>query len=122
MAPRLLLDAHLSPIIAGLLRERGIEAVSLQEWRGGHFFSRPDIDLLEAATGEGLTLVSFDVGTIPILLRELAESEVAHSGVILISSKTFRPQAFRPLADAIVRYIAASGDQDWQNRVEFLPK
>lgn len=121
MAPRLLLDAHLSPIIAGLLRERGIEAVSLQEWRGGHFFSRPDIDLLEAATGEGLTLVSFEVGTIPILLRELAESEVAHSGVILIS-KTFRPQAFRPLADAIVRYIAASGDQDWQNRVEFLPK
>lgn len=67
-------------------------------------------------------MVSFDVGTIPILLRELAESEVAHSGVILISSKTFRPQAFRPLADAIVRYIAASGDQDWQNRVEFLPK
>ncbi len=122
MAVRFLLDEQMDPTLAGILRQRGIDAVSMQEWHGGSYLHRPDEEILAVAEADGLTLITYDVHTIPPLLGRLAESETAHAGVVLISFRTIESQAIATLARAIERLVSDLGEMDWRNRVVFLPK
>jgi uncharacterized protein with PIN domain len=93
----LYLDEDLSPRVAELLRQRGVDAVSVHErpHRG-----RNDLDQLRAATAEGRCLITRNVGDFVEIVRELVHRQESHAGIILVPS-SFRGDEFAALADAI---------------------
>jgi predicted nuclease of predicted toxin-antitoxin system len=80
---RLLLDEHISPSIAVQLRAKraGIEVVSLKEWG---YLGESDEVIITNAYYEGLTFVTYDLRTIPSLLKSWGEEGKTHGGVIFI--------------------------------------
>jgi predicted nuclease of predicted toxin-antitoxin system len=122
LAAAFLLDEHMDPMLARVLRQRGIQAVSMQEWREGTYISKSDEEILEAAEHDALTLLTYDVHSIPALLTSLAEIGTPHAGVVLISRGTVAPQDLSGLARAVEHLVLDAGDSDWRNRLLFLPK
>jgi hypothetical protein len=120
--PALLLDAHIDPKVASALRKRGIDAVALRDWREGAFLFASDEVVLRAAAGEARALVTYDVSTIPMLLRLLAESEVDHAGVVFVSHKTIPHRRVGPLVTALAELADRVKETDLINRVLFLGK
>jgi predicted nuclease of predicted toxin-antitoxin system len=120
MSVTLLLDEHMDLKLADILRRRGLEAVSMQDWLGGRYVGHPDDEILKTAAGEGLTLISYDVHSIPDVLQGLAEERIDHSGVILVSERTVKQNALSALARAIENLVSELGDVDWRNRALFL--
>jgi len=94
----------------------------MQEWQGGDYLSKPDDEILAAAERDGLTLLSYDVHSIPALLDRLAQAGSPHAGVVLISSRTIEPRGIAEIALGVERLVSDMGDFDWRNQVLFLPK
>ncbi len=119
---KLLLDEHVSPAVAaGLMRlNSGIEVHALRSWRGGSYLGEPDELILEEAASAGLTLVTYDLETIPKLLGEVTRGGRPHGGVILISQRQIRSSNVGGLVRALDRIYRESGKADWTNRMEFL--
>lgn len=117
---RLLLDYHLSPAIAQVLRRDGVDAVAVRDWLGGNYRSAPDDQLLAAAWSDERVLVTYDCRTIPPLLKEWAETGRQHAGVVLIDEKTVRPDDIGGLLRALRALIARSGGESWRDRTVFL--
>lgn len=119
---RLLTDEHISPTVAaaaqGLCAEMDITA--LRDWQQGHFLSASDEVLLHEAHAASLTLVTYDLRTIPVLLRAWAEQDIDHGGVVLIDEKTIGQANVGALVDALCALWRAQGQHDWTNRVVFL--
>ena len=65
MACRLVLDEHVNPFVAAVLREHGYDAVAMREWDGGRWLGSSDESLLRAALADDRTLVTYAVHTIP---------------------------------------------------------
>jgi len=122
MMLKLLLDEHVPPAVAaGLKRLDGeIDAYALRSWRGGSYLGEPDERILEEAASAGLTLVTYDLETIPRLIGELARGGLSHGGVIFISQRQIRSSHVGGLVRALARIYRESGKADWTNRVEFL--
>lgn len=120
MSVRFLLDEHISPKVARLLRERAVDAAALSEWHNGQYLSQPDDEILRAAQLESRALVTFDVHSIPTVIRYFAESGTDHSGVIFVSTRTFDPGDVSRLAAALERLAALRGDDPLENQVLFL--
>jgi hypothetical protein len=80
-----LTDEHVSPAVARELSKRvpGLKATPLQRWHGGAFMGAEDRLILEEASKESLTLVSYDQRTIRPLLKHWLEQDVRHAGVVL---------------------------------------
>lgn len=118
----LMLDEHISPIVAEQLRSKGLSVlvVSVHEIRGGTLVGSPDSILLLAAAQEGLTLVTFDLRTIPILMREWGAAGKAHAGILLVDQRTVRPDDYGGLVRALEAFCVAQADRDWTNRSAFL--
>jgi Domain of unknown function (DUF5615) len=117
---RLLLDHHLSPIVAVELRRIGHDAVVTHE-RG---WSRlRDHDLLEAVAGERRALVTADLKDFVPLARSWAESQREHWGLLLVSRAAARARSDgigRPvelLCDVLDRHPA---EDAFRNRVHWL--
>jgi hypothetical protein len=74
----LLLDEHLSPVVAAQVQAKQPAVVirSVHHWRGGDLLGQDDGPLLAAAAEEALTLVTYDQKTIAPLLVELARRTV----------------------------------------------
>lgn len=121
---KLLLDEHISPAVAhGLSAAHGeLAVVALREWQGGAWLEAPDALLLQTAAADGWTLVTYDLRTIPPLLKEWGEQGIAHGGVILVDERSIAPSDFGGLIRALERLAAALADTDWQNRVVFLTR
>ncbi len=119
---RLLTDEHISPAVARQAsgRCRGLRIVAMREWERGHFLGADDETVLEEAREQGLTLVTFDLRTVPPLLRRWAEQSVDHGGVILVDERTVPPDDIGGLVNALCALWKAQGDADWRNRVVFL--
>jgi len=117
---RLLLDAHISPSIAKQLQGEGIDTVALRDWQYGHYLSASDEQILIEATVDKRVLVTYDLRTIPPLLKEWAETGQQHSGVILIDEKTLLPNDVGGLLRAIRILVRDHGDDEWQDQVVFL--
>ncbi len=118
---RLLLAEHLSPVIAEQLRlhHPTIAIFSLQEWEGGAYLGADDARLLEAAHGQGLTLVTSDQRTIVPLLKSWAEAGIDHGGVIVVT-RGFDQRDVGGFIAALVALWHDLGDLDWTNRVVYL--
>lgn len=97
---RALLDEHLAPAIAALLRQRGhdVQAVAERPDVAG----REDAEVFRIATAEGRAVVTNNVKDFrPLAARALAEGR-EHPGLVLLPSSRSRTRAAVPaLTDAI---------------------
>ncbi len=117
-----LLDEHISPQVARLLRQRGIEAHALREFEDGRLLQAEDAEILRAGLRAGLVFVTFDVHTVPEVLRSFAESGEEHAGVLLISARSFRQDDVGGLAEALGRLRPLLEQVGPRNRVLFLER
>jgi hypothetical protein len=119
---RLRLDTHLPLSLAGELRRREIDVEHLSEWHAGYLRNALDKDVLKVAVVDSRVFVTYDLRTIPSLLGKWAADGKHHSGIILIDDKTIRPDDVGALLGALLLTIKRWGDDDWKNRVIFLPR
>jgi hypothetical protein len=120
---KLLLDEHIWPGVADLVRKLTPTAQieSLHHHSGGRLLNTADDEILTEAYRGHWTFVTFDVNTIPRLLREKAMAKEDHSGVIFISAKSFAQNDHNGLARALASVVGAEEPAaSWTNRVVFL--
>jgi hypothetical protein len=122
MSLRLLLDEHISDVVAEQVRLRrsDIPIESVHTWRQGAFRSKHDPDLLRAAREEALTLVTYDQNTIPPLFFEFIQAGEEHAGVLFIDDRTIRPDDFGLLVRSLIAFWDVHGQRDWMNQVMYL--
>ena len=123
----LLLDEHISPVVARQLRAKCLELqqpeitiLSLQEWQDGTSLGWPDEMILQVARDQHLTLVTYDQRTILPLLKMWGEAGASHGGVIFIDEKTIAPNDFGGLVRALLFLLQALGEMEWSNQVLYL--
>ena len=92
------LDEDLSPNIALLLRQRGLDATSAHEVGNSQLEDRAQ---LRYATREERAIVTANVVDFIRLAREAVATNTGHAGIVLVPS-SFRGDEFEALADAIV--------------------
>lgn len=121
---KLLLDEHLSPRLADIVRSLApeLDVLSIHQWQHGRFTNQPDERILRAAAAEGRTLVTFDLRTIPRVLAEFGVCGESHAGVLFISAKSFAANDFKAVGRALVNVAGRTAGEEWTNRVEFLTK
>ena len=99
---KLLLDEDLSPQIAVILREKGIDAVSVHEiGRTG----LKDQEQLEQAALDGRCFVTRNRNDYIILTRQFFSSNISHKGVLIVSSSR-KLNDFKGIAGAILKYVS----------------
>ena len=89
---KLLLDEHISPDVANGLRRRNraIEIHYMVEWDDGYFLGQEDSPCLREAAAQGLTLVTYDRGTIPPCSKPGRKKSERTAGWFLWTKKQFR--------------------------------
>ena len=75
---------------------------------------------MEEASKQGLTFVTYDLRTIPPLLRVWAEGGIEHGGLILVDNRTIPQGDVGGLARALCEIWRSENNKDWVNRVVFL--
>lgn len=117
-----LLDENISPVVAEQLRAKNTEinAESVHRWRGGLLIGQADVNVLKIASEENLTLVTYDLKTIPDLLSELVAEKETHTGVIFVDDATMRSNDYGGLVSALLAHWEKYQAEDWTNRVAFL--
>ena len=91
------LDENLSPAIARLLREKGVDAISAHE-AGRH--QADDRAPLIFATTEDRAIVTADIGDFLLLSRRAIAANLQHAGIIAIPA-SFRGDEFELIADKV---------------------
>jgi hypothetical protein len=119
---QILTDEQISPGLAVAARKlcRGIPIRTLFEWMEGHFVGAPDSEILREAARQKLTLVSFDLRTIPPLLRTWGEQGIDHAGLIFVDEKSLPQNDVGGMARSLCALWNLTGDADWTNRCFFL--
>ncbi len=118
----LLLDEHIAVRVATGLRRRHPSLVvqPLAHWVGGSFLGQTDAACLLEAAAQSLTLVTYDLRSIPPLLKNWAEQSRHHGGVIFVDQKTISPSDVGGLVRALSLLYKESSGWDWADRVVFL--
>lgn len=109
---KLYFDEHVHPLLAGMLRERGIDCRTTQETNN---LGASDEDQLRYATAEGRVLVTFDRRDFIILAQQWASVHRHHAGLIL-STQCPIPELLRYL----LRCHARHQDEDLTDRILWL--
>jgi len=91
------LDENLSPAIARLLRERGVDAISAHEV-GRH--QANDRAQLIFATADDRAIVTADIGDFLLLSRRAIAANIQHAGIIAVPA-SFRGDEFELIAEKI---------------------
>jgi hypothetical protein len=119
---KLLLDEHISSGVAAGLRRRSRTLVvhAMAEWEGGNFLGQDDAVCLREAAAQGLTLVTYDLRTIPPLLKAWAEEGRSHGGVVFVDEKTISLAEIGGLVFSLSRLAREAGKWDWTNQIVFL--
>lgn len=115
---RLLLDAHISGRMVGKALVEGdhdVRALDSEIELEG--LSDPEV--LELAATEGRVLVTANIRDFEPLLREWAGESRPHAGVILVPSSV-RNEAFGVLISGVEKALAATAQEEWVDRVEWL--
>ena len=107
---RLALDEDVRPLLARLLRERGWDAVSVQdEGRGGC----ADEDQLEWALREQRVLVTHNAGDFAQLGAEWTRAGRAHAGILILRQANVGTHL-----SSVLRALGVRGRaQDWTDQV-----
>jgi len=119
---KLLLDCHIAKATVGAFRKRtpGLVVAHLADWRGGAFLRANDSDILTACREDRWTFVTYDLRSIPDLLRQWAVEECPHSGVIFGDDKSVRPDDPSAVAAALAALAREIGNADTTNMIRFL--
>jgi len=117
-----LLDENISHVVADQVARKNasISVQSVYRWQGGEYVGQEDSSLLRAASVEGLTLVTYDLKTIPLLLAEIAADGDPHAGVVFVDDATIRSNDFGGLVLALLSHWNRYSAEDWQDRIGFL--
>jgi hypothetical protein len=70
----------------------------------------------------GLSLLTYDLDTIPELLLEWAQMGRSHAGVLYVDERTIRSRDFGGLVRSIIRIWDTRGHEDWTNVIAFLER
>jgi hypothetical protein len=97
-----------------------VDAQALTEWHGGQFLGATDADLLVAAWSDGRVVVTYDLRTLPELLRAWSEDGINHGGAVFVDQVTIRPSDVGGLVHALASLAAARVYADWTDRTELL--
>lgn len=119
---QILTDEQIDPnvAVAAKRRRREISIVSLFDWLDGHFVGASDEELLREAARQAMTLLTFDLKTIPPLLRAWGERGIDHGGVIFVDHKSFAQNDTSGISKALVDLWELQGKLEWKNRCFFL--
>ena len=119
---QILTDEQIDPnvAVAAKRRRREMSIVSLFDWLDGHFVGACDEELLREAARQAMTLLSFDLKTIPPLLRAWGERGIDHGGVIFVDHKSFAQNDTSGISKALIDLWELQGALDWKNRSFFL--
>ena len=98
---RVYLDEDLSPVIAALRRERGIDVTTAQEVGNVQLDDRAQ---LAYATREGRAIVTANVVDFIELAHETVATNTEHAGIVLVPS-SFRGDEFQALAGAVFQAL-----------------
>lgn len=112
MPVKLYLDEDVRPLLARVLRDRGIDCLSTHE--AGNL-ERTDAEQLAFASSQGRTLVTFNVKDFVPLARVYAEAGRHHSGMILSDHPPFGT-----LLRRLLLLLRGVGDQDLSDRLIWL--
>jgi len=117
-----LLDENISFVVAEQLARKNpqMSVQSVHRFRGGAFVGQEDGSILRAAAQSRLTLVTYDLKTIPPLLAEMAADSVVHAGVIFVDGASIRGNNFGGLVMALLAHWQRYAEEEWANRVAFL--
>ena len=96
---KLLLDEQISGKVAGRLRDRGHDVTAATEDPSLRGLSDPD--LFEAAQEQGRALVTYNRADFEPIVREYAETNREHRGLVIVHPTRFRSSEFGRLAAAI---------------------
>jgi hypothetical protein len=119
---QLLTDEQISPTVAVQAPAHclGINIRSIRTWENGHFQGAEDEVVLSEAVRQKLTLVTFDLRTVPPLLRLWAEQGLDHAGVILVDERTIPQNDIGGLIGALCAIWRSERSVDWTNRIVYL--
>ena len=116
---RILLDEMLPGSIATQLRKRGVdaEAVVLRP----ELLGASDADILSAAVADGRMLVTLNIGDFVALDRQWRADDRTHSGLILVSTRTFPLDArFVGAVTNALAKLARNGEPASPSALRFL--
>lgn len=121
---RYLLDENISPVVADGLAKRWPRMLpaSVHSWRAGSLLATDDDIVIQVAFTENLTLVTFDVTTIPLVVTVLAQDGVPHAGIVFVNSRTIPQKAHGMLIRALGQFWMQHRHMNWRNRIAFLPR
>lgn len=114
---RALLDEHLSPQIAVVLRKAACDVLAVAE--RDDLIGRSDHVILEVATGEGRAVVTNNIKDFRPLAAEWLAKGRSHGGLILLpSSRTRSRSAIFVVANAVEQVLrenpsGLSGSERW---------
>jgi hypothetical protein len=94
---------------------------TVHHWRLGELLNKPDELVFQAATADGLTLVTYDLKTIPPILVEWGGLGISHAGVIMIDERTIATDDFGGLIRALALLWQRERHADWTDRMLYLP-
>jgi hypothetical protein len=119
---KILLDVHVAKATIGALYKAAprVDAAHISLWRGGAFLRADDAEILAACHTEKRVFVTYDMATIPDLLRRWMAEDRPHSGVIFGDENTVRPNAPAEVARAIASLAKDLGEADTTNLVRYL--
>lgn len=117
-----LLDEQISPEVAQQIKRKRAEIpiYSIHMWQEGRCLGIADEVILMAATEAGLTLVSYDLKTIPPILYKWGEAGTEHGGIIFVDDKSIPPSNFGGLVRSLILLWDTEQEMDWKNRIFYL--
>jgi hypothetical protein len=96
------LDEDLAPVIAEILRQQGVDAVSSHEVRN---LQLDDEAQLAYATTEGRAIVTANVADFPEISVKAVAANRQHSGIVLVPA-SFLGNEYQAIADGIYDVIS----------------
>ncbi|MFM8887970.1 MAG: hypothetical protein ACKOKC_16345 [Chthoniobacterales bacterium] len=116
-------DANLSRkfVRACLRLDKKFPLIHLADWMDGKHRVSDDPVLLGVLREQGLILVSFDRRTMAAHARELTRAGAGHAGVILFR-RSVSPIDYGKQSRLLVEFWRETGDEDWADRIEYLPQ
>jgi predicted nuclease of predicted toxin-antitoxin system len=103
VAPKFLLDADISPVVAEGCREQGLDIRSVAEVMPT---DTKDHVIFERAGKEGWILVTYNNGDFALLLGNALREGSKNPGVVFVDRRTIRSSDFGGLIRALVKLAA----------------
>ena len=123
MKARLLADENTSHRLVSACQriQREFPIVHISEWENGSYLSVKDPALLMTLREHDMILVGFDRASLPMHAGTLTREGVGHAGVILFR-RSVPSLAYGRQARLLLDFWNSTKDEDWQDRIEYLPR